>query len=243
MKRIVLPTTSAADWAAHVAKPDLHWKKGRSAMSLAACWESAHPGMPPEVTRCLDSSSDPLLADLALALAIPEFTTSLPGGVTASQTDLMVLARNARGLAAIGVEGKVDETLGPTIAKKRSEASEGQMVRMDYLHDQLGLKSQLPDALRYQLLHRTVATVLFAVEMHAGAAVMLVHSFSPDAAWFDDFAAFARALGANPLKNGVARVPDGPTVPLFLGWVSGNLAFTEIDVPAPALKGPGSDSR
>jgi hypothetical protein len=232
MKRIVVPTTSAADWAPLLAKPKLHWKKGKSAMSLAACWEAAHPGMPPEVTRCLDAAHERLLSGLSLVLALPEFSTPLPGGETASQTDVMVVCRNEHGLVVIGVEGKVEEEFGPTIEEKRAEASEGQSARLQYLHDQLGLTHPLAGDIRYQLLHRTVAVVQFAVEMHAAAAVMLVHSFSPRSTWFDDFAAFSRALGASPCKDAIAQVPMSTPVPLFVGWVSGNRTFTEVDVPA-----------
>ena len=232
MKRIFIPTKSAADWAPLLAKPKLHWKKGRSAMSLAACWESAHPNMPVEVIRCFETASDPLLSALSLVLALPEFTTPLPGGATSTQTDIMVLARNHRGLVAIGVEGKVEEEFGPTIEQKRLDSSEGQSARLDYLHEQLCITHPLSGSLRYQLLHRTVAAVLFAIETHASAAVMLVHSFSIHSTWFEDFSAFSTALGAAPLKDGVSRSATSTAIPLFLGWVSGDRVFTEVDAPA-----------
>lgn len=231
MKRIVVPTDSAAAWAPLLAKPAIQWKAGRSAMSLAACWEDAHPELPPEIRTALDGSGHPSLQDLSLVLALPEFTTPLPGGSTSSQTDVMVLARNQQGLIAIGVEGKVDEEFGPTMLKKRKEPSEGLSARLSFLHEHLGLLDPLPDNILYQLLHRTVAALLFAIEVHCSAAVMLVHSFSADASRLDDFVAFGQAVGIEVGLNQVQLVKTRTPIPVFIGWVSGNLKFTEVDIP------------
>lgn len=119
MKRIFVPTQSGADWQHLLGKPKLHWKMGRSAMSAAACWEDAHPNLPAEVVQILGASKDPQLTDLELLVAIPEWKVDLPGGKRPSQTDVLVLARNANNLAILGVEAKVDETFGPTIGKKK----------------------------------------------------------------------------------------------------------------------------
>ena len=51
MKRIFIPTSGPGDWAQLLAQPVKHWKSGKSAMTLAASWEAAHPRMPPEVLR------------------------------------------------------------------------------------------------------------------------------------------------------------------------------------------------
>jgi hypothetical protein len=235
MKRILLPTTGAGDWARLLAQPELHWKVGRSAMSLAASWETARPLMPREIATALDSAGADELRALSVLVAMPEFTTPLPGGVRASQTDLMVLARNDMGTVAIGVEGKVEEEFGPTIGQKRAQASDGQTERLAFLHQQVGLDSPLPDMLRYQLLHRMASAVMFAEESHARAAVVLVHSFSAQGTWFEDFRAFAEAFGVNVAKEAVARVPRPTRVPVYLGWVSGDPRFTKVDIPAAAF--------
>jgi hypothetical protein len=116
MKRIFVPTQSGSDWQRLLGKPELHWKMGRSAMSAAACWEEANPKLPPEVSRLLDASNDAALLDLELLMAIPEWEVDLPGGKRPSQTDVLALARNPKSLVVLGVEAKVDETFGPTIA-------------------------------------------------------------------------------------------------------------------------------
>ena len=131
--------------------------------------------MPPEVVEALGATGALSLKALEVVVAMPEFTTPLPGGARASQTDLMLLARNAQGTVAIGIEGKVDEPFGPTLGEKRSEASPGLTTRLDFLHRQIGLTEPLPDSIRYQLLHRAAAVMMFAEEVHAGAAVVLVH--------------------------------------------------------------------
>ncbi len=229
MKRIVIPTGGAGDWAHLLAQPSLHWKKGASAMCLAASWESGHPDVPPEVANALDDIDE--LARLQIVVAMPEFTMPLPGGTRASQTDLMVLARNTRGTVAVGVEGKVEEPFGPTVGDKRREASDGQSERMRFLEEKLGLAASCGDAIRYQLMHRAVSTLLFAEEVHARSAVLVVHSFSQKGSWFGDFEAFARVLGATAVKETVVRASVPTSVPLYLGWVTGDPRFTEMDIP------------
>ena len=147
MKRIVAPTETGADWKRLLAKPDLHWKPGKSAMSAAACWEAAGNRLPPEVSAALTASRDPDLASLELLLAEPEWKTALPGGKTASHTDVLALTRNDRGLVAVAVEAKADEVFGPTLREKRRAPSRGQAKRLDYLHQVLQLDNPLPDAI------------------------------------------------------------------------------------------------
>jgi len=36
LKRIFIPTKTGSDWQSLLAKPELHWKKGASAMTAAA---------------------------------------------------------------------------------------------------------------------------------------------------------------------------------------------------------------
>ena len=55
----------------------------------------------------------------------------LPGGRRESQTDVFVLARRARGLVAIAVEGKVDEAFGPTVAERQTNPFRGVEERLN----------------------------------------------------------------------------------------------------------------
>ena len=81
-------------------------------------------------------------------------------------------------------------------------------------------------------LRSLVAAVLFAAEVHARAAVVLVHSFDDGHAWFDDFAGFARHVEAEPRIGAVVRASLSTEVPLYLGWVTGDKRFTTVDIPA-----------
>ena len=109
MKRIFVPTRTGSDWQPLLAQPIKHWKKGKSAMTAAACWEDVGTTFPPEVAVALAGAADADLMDLKLLVAIPEWTVALAGGDTASQADVLALASNDRGLCIVAVEAKVDE--------------------------------------------------------------------------------------------------------------------------------------
>jgi hypothetical protein len=195
-------------------------------MTLARSWEYAHPSAPPEVLAALYSAGDPVLQDLELLLAIPEYQVDLPGGQRPSQTDVLALMRGTRGLVAVAVEGKVNEAFGPTIGEKRAETSAGVNERLSWLMDRLGLPP-IPDTIRYQLLHRTASALLVAQQFNASAAVMLVHSFSPTGKWFDDYAAFASLFDLKVGPGEVASIRALEGVPLFIGWCRGDQRFLD----------------
>jgi hypothetical protein len=86
----------------------------------------------------------------------------------------------------------------------------------------LGCDPIAAPGLRYQLFHRTAAAVVEARRFVSSAAAMILHSFSPEHRWFDDFAAFC-ALFCTTTQRGIPSVvtlPDGR--PLILGWATGN---------------------
>ncbi|MFC3110053.1 DUF6946 family protein [Undibacterium arcticum] len=230
MKRIFVPTAGARDWQRLLAKPMLHWKKGRSAMTTAACWEAMPGQLPVEVKAILDSSNEAELTGLQLLAALPEWEVPLPGGARSSFTDVLALASNNAGLVAVAVEAKVDEAFGPTLREKRADPSDGVLGRISYLHEVLRRESPLDDQIRYQLLHRTASALLTATDFHASAAVMLVHSFSPTARWREDFDAFSSAMGATPLSDNLSVVPGFAGPKLYLAWCAGNQAFLDDDL-------------
>jgi hypothetical protein len=230
MKRIFVPTESGRDWKRLLAKPDLHWKPGRSAMSVAGCWEDAADRLPVEIATALERSGDPDLEDAQLLLAVPEWEVVLPGGVTTSHTDVLALVRNERGLIAMAVEAKVDEEFGPTVGEKRRNASDGQTARLAFLEQVLRLEQPAPDALRYQLLHRTASAILAARSFHAHVAVMLVQSFSATSRWRQDFLSFCQVLGVAESGVGAAVVPGHEAPRLFIGWCAGDRRFCEADL-------------
>jgi len=231
MKRIYVPTASPADWKRLLAQPERHWKPAYSAMSVAQSWEAADGMLPPEIAALLAKSSDDSLHSAELLLALPEYQVNLPGGVRPTQTDIFALIRTASSLAALAIEGKVDETFGPTIDEKRAE---GAAARLQYLHELLKLDSASSGSLRYQLLHRAAAAILIAERFHAKAGLLIVHSFSSEDRWLEDFQKFGNALGVEAKKGRLAEVGIRGDVAFHIGWASGDPRF-RADLTAAAV--------
>ena len=231
MKRIFLPSQTPSDWQRLLAKPNLHWKKSYSAMTTAACWEASGNQLPVEVIETLEQTHESTLVGLKLLAAFPEYEVNLPGGNTASHTDVLALARNDEGLVVLAVEAKVDEAFGPTLGEKRADVSSGVSERLAYLHSVLRLDVALNDDTRYQLLHRTVSALQAANDFHAKTAVMLIHSFSPTGRWHQDFVSFCIAMAAKPVYAGtyVAERFDRPR--LYLCWCKGDEGFLNVELP------------
>jgi hypothetical protein len=231
MKRVYVPTLSGADWQRLLAKPTVHWRKGASAMTAAASWEAAADALPAEISGLLDSSGVPDLMGQQLLVAIPEWQVPLPGGSTASCTDILALCRNDLGLCVLGVEAKVLEDFGPQLAEKRAEASAGQRTRLEYLHQLLGVE-RFNDSIRYQLLHRTASALLTARDFHARTAVMLVQAFDTPAVLRADFLAFVQAMGAIEVAPLVYRAPSFSNPGLYLAWCEGDPKFRNVLLPS-----------
>lgn len=226
---IYVPSSGPEQWRSFLADPGA-WRPGYSAMELAYAW--AGDGWPADVRRTLEGAGGPL-AGLEMLLGLPEHRVPLQGGSRASQTDLMVIARNpAREIVVIAVEGKARETFGDKVVGvwRRDAPTDGRETRLRQLCAELGLPAPRPreaepddefEGLWYQLLHRTASAVIEVKRFNAAHAVMLVHSFcGGDAAdGHAAFATFARHLGMAeaPARGEVRQVPGRRPV-LWLGW-------------------------
>jgi hypothetical protein len=191
---------------------------------LAYCWEEAN-GFPESVRKVFETSGVSDFEKLELLLAIPEHKVPLPGGTTCSQNDLLVLASNKVGLVCIAVEGKVRESFDRTVSEWNSGNSAGKSKRLQYLCGLLRLPDSSVGALRYQLLHRTASALIEARRFKARTALLLVHSFSHQNAWFDDYKAFALSFGVEAGLNKISFVGDIDGTRLFLGWAKGEAVF------------------
>lgn len=228
MKRIYIQTSGVESWRQKLAEPERHWRTGYSARSLACDWEEAD-GLPEEVSALLAAAFD---TRPELIAAFPEHEVALPGGRRNSQNDVLALVGIGPESLVMAVEGKVAEPFGPTIGEWLPAGDDlagggrsGKRVRFDFIAGLLGLPGAVEPTLRYQLFHRTASAVMEARRFRADRAAMVVHSYSPAALWFDDFARFASLFGlsAKPGVLASAALPDG--LPLHLGWVSGNPAM------------------
>ncbi|GHT45627.1 hypothetical protein FACS189454_05420 [Planctomycetales bacterium] len=159
-KKIYVPTQGADSWKCLLAEPDKHWKTGFSARLLAHCWEDAKGGFPKSVNTALSAAGQ----TQELLLAIPEFKVNLPPYGAASQSDIFVLSRDDAGLTVMMVEGKVNESFDKKVGDWND--GDGKERRLLFLLTKLGLKDESVDAIRYQLLHRTVSALLTAEQFH-----------------------------------------------------------------------------
>jgi hypothetical protein len=226
MPRILAFTSGPQDWQALLADPEKHWRTGFSARTLAHAWEAAD-GFPPEIAAMLASATDPLIAGIVPLLAVPEFKVRLPGGERASQNDIFVLARSRSGPVSIMVEGKVNESFGPTLGKWLTEASPGKQERLRYLMSMIGLAAVLDGSIRYQLLHRAASAVIVGEQYRAAAALLLVHSFSNKRTGLPDYEAFLNLFGVRAESGVVQRLAGSSRVPLFAAWVTGDSRFLD----------------
>ena len=219
MAKILVPSAGPGDWKCLLAKPEQHWARGRSARALAHCWEDGD-GFPPEIAEIFRRSD--ALRELKPLLIFPEWKVPLPGGASASQNDVWVLAKTGDGLVSISIEGKVDEPFDRTLGEWKVNASPGKQERLKYLISCLGLSSEPPDDIYYQLMHRTASAVIEAKRFGAKAAVMLVHSFSPTDASFPEYREFTRLFGLEAQAGVLGTARAGNELPLYLGWVHGD---------------------
>lgn len=227
MPRILVFSSGPQDWQALLADPIKHWKKGFSARTLAHSWEAAD-GFPPEVNQPFIQCSDPLLANLVPLLAVPEFKVPLPGGDRASQNDIFVLARSSSGPVSIMVEGKVQESFGPTLEEWQKDASPGKQDRLKFLLRSIGLSGISDGSVRYQLIHRAASAIITGEQYRTAAAVLLVHSFSQERAGWSDYQAFARLFDVNAEVGVVQRFGSTSSIPLFGVWVIGDPEFLKM---------------
>ncbi|MCX6078388.1 MAG: hypothetical protein NTW32_02540 [Chloroflexi bacterium] len=221
MKHIYIPTASPEDWRKLLADPEKHWKPGYSAWELAHHWEDAK-GFPSSLLTMFANSENPALQKLELLLATPEYRVGMAGGGHASQNDLFILAKAADGnLISITVEGKVNESFGPTVKAWLQNPSPGKKKRLEFLLASLGLVDEISGDIRYQLFHRTVSALVEAERFNAPYAMMIVQSFSPDKTGFKDYQAFLGLFGqSSDVGELVELLPESSPVRLFSGWVS-----------------------
>jgi Domain of unknown function (DUF6946) len=195
-----------------------HWREGRSAFEAANSWFDAAE-VPASIRSVL--AIDPIFDRATLIKAIFEKQTSLDAFGRPSQTDILAFLKIISGTAVLGVEAKVDESFGPTVAEWSENMSQGKRHRLAGLVARLGIDPDAVAPLRYQLFHRTAAVLIEAEVAGAEDGAMIVQSFSPSSvrAGFSDFQAFAAAIGASITERDSLSKPilrDG--IKLRLGW-------------------------
>ncbi|MBB6451601.1 hypothetical protein HNQ94_000022 [Salirhabdus euzebyi] len=226
MSKLFTPTKSAMDWRELLADPIKQWSPGYSAKTLAYCWEENPNDFPNCVKNVFNKSSKSTFQNMKLLFGFPEYKVHLPGGNRPSQNDIFVIAKGEEGLISIMVEGKVSESFDKTVEDWLGKApSDGKRERLAFLTNELQLKSNNVSNIRYQLLHRTVSSVLEAKKLNIPNALMLVHSFSESYEGFDDYYAFAKLLGLHASKEDIIGPVYLNGINVYLGWVTGDRKF------------------
>ena len=140
------------------------------------------------------------------------------------------------------IEAKADESYGMQLGKELDQATARPRSNLPHrirvlTNALFGLEPHLVSNVRYQLVHATAATLIFAAEHHAAAAVFLVMEFHGSSCSMDNLLRNASDLNrfvsllqphmetlqmgqlAGPfVVPGGGRVPNN--VPLFIGKVS-----------------------
>jgi hypothetical protein len=226
-----VPMRAPCDVIPLLAKPE-HWEQGRSAYELAHAW--FRDGKLPTTVKTLWDKC-PEYRNAQVVWGGFEHTTRLDEFPSPSQTDLLVLLRLTngkadRGRAIVAVEGKVDEPFDKLVSARRSEAGDRSNwpERLKRLCNALNLKTSAAEALRYQLIHRTVAALIEAKRHAAKHAMMLVHSFTENNPKFEmakgdgfgEFEKFALAVGFKKIgRNQITEARDMRGIRLRLAWV------------------------
>lgn len=219
-RRIYAPSSGLETWKCRLAAPETQWVRKKSAFETAVFWESGamQPrGLSSSLAALLDQEAS--LRGSELVASFPEHRVKLPGGTRASQTDVWAILRAPIGLVSVAIEGKAGESFAETVGEWRKDASGGKEKRLTFLCETLGIARPIDDAVRYQLLHRTVSALLEAERIGANAAAMIVVSFAADPRSKTDFATFGSCVGVTIATGALSRAETTPGCPLYLGWL------------------------
>ena len=220
MSKFFIPANEPEDWRPLLAKPDKQWKTGYSAKALAYAWQEADD-FSPEVRKVFQNSDIAIFKDIKMLVAFPEYKVPLPGGRRASQNDIFVLAKGYGQLISIMVEGKVSEPFGETVAEWREQSGKGREKRLAYLCNLLELDIAAISHIRYQFLHRTASALIEAKRFNASNALMLVHSFSKEDVWLDDYKQFLALFGIDGNIDSIVYAKQINGIRLHFGWIRG----------------------
>jgi hypothetical protein len=209
------PLSRPEDIIEFLGKKELHWKPDRSAYQTAYSWFLAK-GLPDSIKDIL--KTDSAFEGAVLPRAVFEKKTKIDSFGRESQTDVLAFVKAGAKLAVLGVEAKVDESFGPLVQEWNDYGS-NRLRRLVGLLDRLEFGSMPIGRLRYQLFHRTAATLIEASNAGASEAALVVQSFDQNRAGFEDFIAFADAFGTPISAPGkLSQSKRLGDVNIRLGW-------------------------
>lgn len=148
-----------------------HWKKDRSAMSLAEFMTDKK-----QVKKLEQVLEGLKYKTRGYIQCTPEAVTSLPGSGKGRCHDLLMIGNDF----VVGIEAKVTERFGESIAKEQKGASGNKLYRIDSLaKDLFGCEvNEDYEGLKYQLLTGVMGTLIEAVKNSKSKALFLVIVFT-----------------------------------------------------------------
>ena len=227
MMRIYAPLEKPENgWRPLLAKEELHWQPGSPLRALAYCWCGATKGFPKEAAAVFAAAEEPELQSMRLLFAFPEFQVHLPGGETASQCDLCVLARTDLEQHVLIVEAQGEESLGPTVEEWLPPASlqKGKRERLRAFLSLLELEEEAAANCQYPWIHRTVAALLEASRLGASNAMLVIHAFQAPLEVWEAYVHFLACLGLEARRGGITPAVRRGGCQLRFAWVDGNPA-------------------
>jgi hypothetical protein len=228
MSRIYIPSKSVNDWQSLLASPEKQWKSGYSAKAAAYSWQEAK-GFPEEISALLATSENKNLGASELVLAIPEHKVYFPPiQGHPSQNDVFALGRTTNGkLLSMAVEVKVAESFDTTVEKWIKDPTPGKEARLEYLKSRLGIRDKEIGAIRYQLLHRLVSSIIEAERFNAKHAILVIQSFSLIDEWFDDFSNFISIFDKKVEIGKLVKIGEIKNIKVHAGWAKGNSKYLD----------------
>jgi hypothetical protein len=225
-----------------------HWRDGYSAKELAKAWcaVDGRPEAPVELAALLRTI--PEFPGLVVARGHPEYRVNfdgLPG--EPRNADLVLHCETLAGRVGVSIEAKSREDFGPPVnevvaeaaRKWCDEAHSNYMPRLQNLYRTLFLRRK-PGAprwgeLRYQLLTAAAGALVYAAQIDAAAAALIVHEFRPsninEVRYADnsrDFRNFVQRIGdvldaEAGVVYGPFSLPGGGVIPEHMPFYIGKL--------------------
>lgn len=186
---------------------------------------AALDGFPPEVSKRSDKQLNPCLPTCFPFWQCQSSRCRCRAAVGLRKTNIFVLACSHGGPVCITVEGKVNESFGPTLCTWVAETSPGKDERLGFLLRTLCISAVPDGASRYQLLHRAACAIITGEQYHAVAAIVLVHSFSEERTGWLDYESFVRLFGAQAVSDAVQRPPSESSIPLLAACMTSDFSF------------------
>ena len=216
-RRLAL-TQAGVGWREVLSDPPRHWRDNPATDRLANMWASSAPDLPAEV--CSAWLGTPF-ENFQPTVTIPAYEVEMPGGWQPVPNDILIVGVIGEELGIVMVQGKVGDSLGPSVGEVLHNPLPGKLRRIGFLADVLELPDQIPGSTCYHLLDRAACPLIEARRLGADYAAMIVTVFGPAPRCHEEFRAFARLCGANGEEGRLERLPAHENPELWIAWVDG----------------------